>query len=280
MAGVFISYRRDDSSGQAGRLYDHLIQRYGQDLVLRDQESIRPGVNFVRWIQEAVGTCNALLAVIGRDWAAAVDLSQRRRLDDPKDFVRLEIATALERNTLVIPVLVENAGMPSEEELPDPLKPLAFINAIELTDKRWRDDVRMLEEALEEQTDLAGATPDDAPPPPTVPATAAGQPRADQGVAPITAIPNLYGQWVFESPVAGQVMIQLTPQGFFAQGNMLIGPVAGSWLFTPGVNTLQLQGMFQATGMPFQSAFFFQGQQGDAYIAVDEAGTRWTLRRV
>jgi hypothetical protein len=282
MAGVFINYRHDDSGGQAGRLYDHLVDRYGQDLVLRDLEWIKPGMNFVRWIEEAVGKCSALLAVIGRDWATTVDISHQRRLDNPKDLVRLEIVSALERDTLVVPVLVENASMPSEDELPDPLKPLAVINAIELSDKRWRQDVKMLEEALDEQTDLATATAEDVPAPSQAgPLTVASaeQPAVAEAVAPITTLPNLYGRWIFENPLGGQVVLDFTPQGFFAQGPAIAGPAAGSWLFNPGVNVLQLQGFFQATGMPFQTVFILQGQQEHAYVAVDDRGVQWTLRR-
>jgi TIR domain len=157
-AGVFISYRREDASGQAGRLYDRLVAKYGLDRVFRDIDAIKPGTRFDQKIDEAVGNCNALVAVIGRDWLSARDRSGARRLDNPRDWVRLEIAAALEKEVLVIPVLVEDAMMPSEEDLPDPLKPLSYIEALELTERHWNSDVGLLEDVLEEQADLGTAT--------------------------------------------------------------------------------------------------------------------------
>jgi hypothetical protein len=148
---VFISYRRADSEGQAGRLYDRLARRYGSQAVFRDIDALAPGRNFVAEIDEVLGSTSALVAVIGRDWLNAVDDSGNRRLDDPSDTLRVEIATALNRDVLVIPVLVGGAKMPSERDLPDPLKPLARINALEIDAHRWDYDVGILEATLEEE---------------------------------------------------------------------------------------------------------------------------------
>jgi hypothetical protein len=153
-AGVFISYRREDSPGHAGRLYDRLAAKYGRDTVFRDIDAIRPGANFVERIDAAIDSSSALIAVIGPEWLDAANASGGRRLDDPRDWVRVEIATALAKKALVIPVLVESATMPSEDELPDLLKPLADINALEISEHRWDYDVSMLEAALEEETEL------------------------------------------------------------------------------------------------------------------------------
>jgi hypothetical protein len=87
---IFISYRRADSGGRAGRLYDRLSQYFGRESVLLDIDAIEPGLDFVEVIQAAVGSCNALIAVIGREWLTSVDAEGQRRLENPEDFVRLE----------------------------------------------------------------------------------------------------------------------------------------------------------------------------------------------
>ncbi len=152
MPKIFISYRRDDSASQAGRLYDRLEGHFGQGQVFMDVDAIKPGVNFVETVQQAIGECDGLVAVIGRDWLQVSDATGARRLDDPTDLVRLEIATALERGIPVIPVLVQGAQMPRSTDLPDGLKELASRNALELSDARFRADVERLIEALEAPT--------------------------------------------------------------------------------------------------------------------------------
>ncbi len=104
MPKIFISYRRDDSASQAGRLYDRLEGHLGQGQVFMDVDTIKPGVNFVETVQQAIGECDGLVAVIGSDWLQISDATGARRLDDPADLVRLEIATALERGVPVIPI--------------------------------------------------------------------------------------------------------------------------------------------------------------------------------
>jgi hypothetical protein len=122
---VFISYRRQESSGLAGRLYDRLAARFGNDQVFMDVDTIALGVDFAEVIAQAVSTCQVLLAVIGPRWLTVTDEDGRRRLDDPDDLVRLEIAAALERDIRVIPILVEGAAMPRRQQLPEALAGLA-----------------------------------------------------------------------------------------------------------------------------------------------------------
>jgi hypothetical protein len=140
MSGVFISYRREDSPGHAGRIFDRLRTRLGSGLVFMDVDAIEAGVDFGVAIESAVGSCDALLAVIGPGWVSATGRGGRR-LDDPDDFVRLEIAGALKRDVRVVPVLVDNAEMPVPDDLPDELKPLTRRNALVLRDSRWDADI-------------------------------------------------------------------------------------------------------------------------------------------
>lgn len=147
---IFISYRRDDSGGYAGRLFDHLAARFGTQQIFMDVDTIQPGVDFRRAIENAVGSCDIALVMIGRQWLNIMDDQGKRRLDDPQDFVRAEIASALANPKVqVIPILVRGAGMPSANELPDDLKDLAWRNAIELSDSRFQYDANKLITAIE-----------------------------------------------------------------------------------------------------------------------------------
>ena len=127
MGGIFISYRREDSGPYAGRLRDALRNRFGAEQVFRDIDSVDPGERFRRLIEQEVSSCDALLALIGPAWLAITDDAGRRRLDDPDDYVRLEIATALDRDdVLVIPVVVGPTSMPAAADLPKPLASIPF----------------------------------------------------------------------------------------------------------------------------------------------------------
>lgn len=148
MPGIFISYRREDCPGHAGRIFDRLRSTFGTDVVFMDVTAIEAGVDFVDVLHKAVGSCDALLAVIGPQWVSAAH-GGKRRLDDPRDFVRLEIAGALERNVRVLPVLVEGASVPSTDDLPPDLQALTRRQAVELRDGRWDDDIERLVEGLE-----------------------------------------------------------------------------------------------------------------------------------
>jgi hypothetical protein len=145
---IFVSYRRDDTGGHAGRLADRLVARFGKARVFRDIDAIAAGANFVEVIHRAVGECDVLLALIGRQWLTLADAQGRRRLDAEDDFVRLEIAAALQRQVRVIPVLVQGASMPEAPMLPDALKGLARCQALGLTEQGWEDDVARLLKAI------------------------------------------------------------------------------------------------------------------------------------
>jgi TIR domain len=149
MRAIFISYRRDDAEGQAGRLFDDLVSHFGEGAVFMDVAGIEPGTDFRRAIDAHVASCGVLLAVIGKSWLDAKDESGRRRLEDAGDFVRLETASALKRDIPVVPVLVQDAKMPRAEQLPSDLKELAYRNGVELTHARWDSDVQVLVKTLE-----------------------------------------------------------------------------------------------------------------------------------
>ena len=148
---IFISYRREDSAGYAGRLSDALESRFGAGRVFRDVDDINPGEDFVQRLETALANCAVLLAVIGRKWTTAADSRHQRRLDDPQDYVRVEIATALQRDLRVVPVLVDGAAMPSPADLPDSLAALSRRQGVTLADGSWSDDVARLCRAIEEE---------------------------------------------------------------------------------------------------------------------------------
>jgi hypothetical protein len=147
---IFISYRRrGDSAGFAARLADRLVAHFGDEQCFRDIEDIESGMDFVEAIEDAVASSRVMVAVIGTDWVTVKGADGRRRLDNPDDFVRIEVATALRRGIRVIPVLVAGATMPSGEGLPAELQGLWRRQALELSDNRWDYDVGQLTSAIE-----------------------------------------------------------------------------------------------------------------------------------
>jgi len=147
---IFVSYRRHgEGAGYGGRLADKLVEHFGANQCFRDVEDIESGVDFVQTITDAVGTCEVLIAVIGPDWTTQTGEKGKPRLEDPQDFVRIEVAAALERNIRVIPVLVGGAPMPKAKELPEVLEGMSRRQAHELSDTRWVYDVGELLKAIE-----------------------------------------------------------------------------------------------------------------------------------
>jgi TIR domain len=191
---IFISYRRDDTEGEAGRLFDDLTREFGSNSVFMDVAGIRPGVDFVQAIEQNVADCGVLLAIIGPTWATIASASGQRRLDDPNDFVVLEIASALKREVPVIPVLVHSAKMPTQDQLPESLKSFSHRNSVELSHARWPSDVQLLIGALNSYVAPAKATVQEPVhatvpvqlPAPHQPATTA-QPAAKKSSLPLIA---------------------------------------------------------------------------------------------
>jgi len=145
MASIFISYRREDSADVTGRIRDRLEARFGREAIFTDVDSIPLGVDFKAYIDDQVGRCECLLAVIGPRWVNATDSNGCRRLDDPRDFVRAEMEAALARDMPVIPILVQEASMPTADQLPASLSPLALRNGLPVRpDPDFRKDMDRL----------------------------------------------------------------------------------------------------------------------------------------
>lgn len=195
MANIFISYRREDSGGHAGRLCDRLTARFGNARVFMDLQDIAPGQNFAQSIDETIATCDCVIAVIGPRWIEAI----QRRPPGAEDFVQHEIAAALRRDTTVIPVLVGGARMPPAEHLPPAMSALRYRNAFEVRDERFDDDVARLSDAINEY-----GVGDDAGPP--------------------LAARALDGDWIAEIQKEGQPLfrIRLT---FVVAGDSISGMV-------------------------------------------------------
>jgi hypothetical protein len=208
---IFISYRRDETAYPAGWLYDRLADHYGDGQVFKDVDSIELGDDFVEVITRAVGSCDVLLALIGDQWLTITDKHGRRRLDDPHDFVRLEIEAALARNVRVIPILVDGARMPTAEELPDSLDRLMRRQALELSPVRFDSDtsrllkvldttlaaVRTAETSAASTTAPGGTAPD---PRTTVLPTAAERREQPEPSPPTSILPNLSATSASPSP--------------------------------------------------------------------------------
>jgi TIR domain-containing protein len=212
-ANIFINYRREDSAGHAGRLFDGLSRHFAGRLFM-DVDTLEPGVDFVEAIEQAVGACEVLIVVIGREWLTCTDKAGHRRLDNPDDFVRLEVESALSRQIRVIPVLVQDTPMPRADELPPSLAKLARRNAIELSDARWSYDVDRLAETVEEVLEDTGATAPasgprrETPPPPAALTAAAGTPARSRAwmyilaaaVVLAAAVGLAAGPWLRQTP--------------------------------------------------------------------------------
>ncbi len=141
---LFISYRRADARGIAGRLGDTLGAYFGDERVFRDIENIVGGADFGNVIEQNLQAADAVIVLIGPDWLSITNENGQRRLDDPEDWVAQEIAVAIQLKKPIFPVLVENASMPRVDELPDKLKPLTRYNALSISDDRWKSDVLRL----------------------------------------------------------------------------------------------------------------------------------------
>lgn len=132
MSRILISYRREDSADVTGRIDDRLVQQFGRVAVFMDVDSIPFGVDFRKYLDQQVAKCDVFLAVIGPDWDGSKHNDGKSRLEDPRDFVRIEIESALKREILVIPVLVRGAKTPVTYGLPTSLQELSYRHGLEV----------------------------------------------------------------------------------------------------------------------------------------------------
>lgn len=229
MTNIFISYRREDSLDIAGRIYDRLAAHFGRDAVFIDVDTIPYGTDFRRYLADWVARCDVLLVVIGPRWLDATHTSGpkagTRRLDDPADFVRIEITAALARDIPVVPVLVGGAAMPTVESLPADLSDLVFRNAAEV--KSGRDFHTHMDRLIQGLERVSARSSEATPPPlPTVPRPKpqpeAPPPQGREAVSSPLVVeqPTNLG---FEGPLRGVV-----PSGWF-NGMGFVGSVSDTY---------------------------------------------------
>lgn len=158
MIKIFVSYRRADSPYVVTMITDRLVDHFGSDSVFFDIDTIPLGVDFRHFINQYVAQCQVVLAIIGNDWLKISNNQGQRRLDDPTDFVRLEIEAALREDIPVIPVLVGTSTMPIQEELPKSIQNLAYRNAIEVrAGKDVQVHLRRMVQGLEDYVPQSGS---------------------------------------------------------------------------------------------------------------------------
>jgi hypothetical protein len=148
MLGIFISYRRSDSAPEAGRIFDRLVRNFPRRRLFMDVDGLQPGSIFPTVLKEKITACDDFIVVIGPAWLSATDEQGVRRLDNPKDFVRLEVEMALRSKVHLVPVLVGGARMPHARDLPDTLRALAELHALDLSNHRFGHDVKLLVKSL------------------------------------------------------------------------------------------------------------------------------------
>ena len=208
---IFLNYRRKQAEWPTLRLRDRLIDVFGTERIFTDIDNIQPGQDFTKVLEAAVGSCRVLLAVIGQDWVNASDEGGRPRLEDPSDWVRVEIESALRRpKVLVIPVLLDGATMPRVEQLPGELAQLSMRQAFEITAGGFDSQVGTLITTLQKIFDQPSVQPPDPPPPtptppfPTVPIV---QPHAPLPPIAFTDYPVLPEDLQWSGPAAGNVVV-------------------------------------------------------------------------
>lgn len=238
---IFISYRRADVPFAAGRLGDVLSREFGDRLIFRDIDDIEAGVDFTQTLNQALASCKVLLVLMGNGWLNAAGVGGRR-LDDPHDWVRQEIANALKRDVRIIPVLLEQAEMPSEAELPDDLKALCRRQAVALSDARWQSDVAHLVAALRASIAPAAApAPTPAPARQALPVVPAAPDIREPGAPAVEMISRLglqAGTWVKRVVIWGlsaMGLIVLLPVLLVYSCSGEMPEVAGLWMSDAGV---------------------------------------------
>lgn len=155
MAKIFLSYRRDDSAGYTGRIFDHLSARFGSGRVFMDVDGIDAGENFPKVIEASIASCDTVVAVIGKRWDGVDDTHGFRRIDDPADYVRRELAVAMQMGVDLVPVLVGGAELPGKRDLPEDLGDMTLRNALEIDDRAFLAGMDRLIAVLERTTAMS-----------------------------------------------------------------------------------------------------------------------------
>ncbi|MFK8014085.1 MAG: toll/interleukin-1 receptor domain-containing protein [Gammaproteobacteria bacterium] len=237
MAGIFISYRRNDTSGYSRLLYERLGREFGSDEIFMDVESLRePGMDFVDAINDGVGRCSVLICLIGRQWLQT-GTDGNRRIDNPEDFVRLEIGSALQRNVRVIPVVVEGAAIPTAEDLPQDLQALARRQALNLSHEDWEYDVGKLVSALSNIDGIALVRDArNSTPPPAPKAERSGSPLRTGmiSVLAIIGVLAVIGMFIEEEDTVDPVAVEAA-NAWSDDGNVATtANIAGRWFDNNG----------------------------------------------
>lgn len=270
--GIFVSYRRDDSRQAAGRLAENLAEHFGEKRIFRDIETIELGVDFTKALNQALGSCVVMLVLIGRDWLTVHDAQGARRLDDPKDWIRQEIVTALERDIRVVPVLVDGAALPDEGDLPADLQPLVRRQALEMEDGRWKGDLQRLVTMLAKLPGLQpiepprpdpGPTPKPVPPPLPEPKPSRKKMWVWSGVAALVVLALIDAQYeggdapepLLPPPIAVQPALQQPDQPPVQQPAPGLPDLNGSWRSADGTETYE----FTQHGTQLRIAAFMRG---------------------
>ena len=212
---IFLNYRREESQWVAGRLHDRLTTEFGTERVFTDVDGIGPGQDFTKVLSAAVGDCKVLLAIIGRSWTNALDEGGRRRLENPHDWVRFEIETALARpGVLVIPVLFDNAPMPLAHELPGALAQLSVRQAVKISADGFTRDVENLVnylhsiiDAAQQPTGRKAPISDQTTPPPQTKAPTPTPPIPRTPPIAVKGFPALPEDLQWSAPVTGGVVV-------------------------------------------------------------------------
>jgi hypothetical protein len=252
VGSVFISYRREDSEGQARALFQDLVSRLGKDAVFMDVDSIALGRDFREVLQERLASCDLMLVLIGRDWLSGKDDSGRRRLDNPADFVRLEIAAALKRKIPITPLLLRGAQMPNAEQLPENIGELAYRNGFELSHNRWNSDVLELIKRL----GLGG--PDDAS-------------SGGEGRSPAVVPQPSKKRWLVIAAVLAIVAIAGAGTRFLYLGKGAQQKTAEA--SQPGIATSTKLGGAPGTGRAEVPARTYRLDAADSRLSIDQVGS-------
>ena len=293
MGGIFISYRREDSEGQARALSIELAKRIGNDLVFMDVDSLALGRDFRQSLNKSLESCDALLALIGPKWLDVKDGAGRRRLEDPDDFVRQEISTALKRDIPVTPVLLRDAAMPRKEQLPNDLKELAFRSGFNLRNEQWRSGVAEMarrlglpdEKAATGWTEMLSQV---------LNAVVEGRKRPTAPASPIAGPATfslaqiIPGQWrldiTYPNGMSGQATALFEPSGSFrAEGRSRVATftLGGTWR-ADSSDQVSLRG-HQFDGVqtiPYNAVVGFSDVRASAMVGALNTGERVVWRRI